>query len=296
MVKILLDTNLLIYREDHSVVNDKVLELTKILYDSNLYKIVIHPMTLEDISHIKDLDERKIFYSKIKIYETIERPPKAPDDFNNLVGCSKIPNDLIDNNLLYAVFKDCVNYLITNDNKLKNKAKKANISDRVLGIEDVIKLFKPLEEKEIRTPAFINYEYLYNIDIDDDFFDSLKADYKDFESWYKKKSRIGNMAYITRYTNNKISSFLMLKVEYGAFLDNKMIAWIFLSVSNRMKQIKSYIPDIEGKCVDIDGVIVLPEYRGNHLQNILVEHLEKRAKELGINNIVAEVTFGNVYS
>lgn len=75
-----------------------------------------------------------------------------------------------------------------------------------------------------------------------------------------------------------------------------MIAWIFLSVSNRMKQIKSYIPDIEGKCADIDGVIVLPEYRGNHLQNILVEHLEKRAKELGINNIVAEVTFRNDYS
>lgn len=83
---------------------------------------------------------------------------------------------------------------------------------------------------------------------------------------------------------------------YGAFLDNKMIAWIFLSVSNIMKQIKSYIPDIEGKCAGIDGVIVLPEYRGNHLQNILVEHLEKRAKELGINNIVAEVTFGNDYS
>lgn len=83
---------------------------------------------------------------------------------------------------------------------------------------------------------------------------------------------------------------------YGAFINNKMIAWIFLSVSNRMKEIKSYIPDIEDKCADIDGVIVLPEYRGNHLQNILVEHLEKRAKELGINNIVAEVTFGNEYS
>lgn len=83
---------------------------------------------------------------------------------------------------------------------------------------------------------------------------------------------------------------------YGAFINNKMIAWIFLSISNRMKKIKSYIPDIEGKCADIDGVIVLPEYRGNHLQNKLVEYLEKRAKELGINNIVAEVTFGNEYS
>ena len=83
---------------------------------------------------------------------------------------------------------------------------------------------------------------------------------------------------------------------YGAFLDNKMIAWIFLSVSNRMKELRSYIPDIKGKCADIDGVIVLPEYRGNHLQNTLVEHIERRDKELGINNIVAEVTFGNNYS
>lgn len=213
MIKILLDTNLLIYREDHSVIDNKVLELTKILYDSNKYKIVVHPMTIEDISHIKNSNEREIFYSKVKVYKIIERPPKANDEFNNLVGCSKLPNDLIDNNLLYAVYRDCVSYLVTNDNKLKNKAKKVNISDRVLGIEDAINLFKPLEEKEVRTPAFINYEYLYNIELEDTFFDSLKADYKGFENWYKKKSRKGNMAYISRYPNNKIGSFLMLKIE-----------------------------------------------------------------------------------
>ena len=213
MIKILLDTNLLIYRENHSVIDDKVLELTKILYDSNKYKIVIHPMTIEDINHIKDLNEREIFHSKIKIYETIKRPPKATNHFNNLVGCSKFPNDLIDNNLLYAVYRDCVTYLITNDKKLKNKAQKIGLSDRVFGIEDAIVKFKPLEEKEVRTPAFINYEYLYNIEIEDDFFDSLKADYKGFENWYKKKSREGSMAYITRYPDKKIGSFLMLKVE-----------------------------------------------------------------------------------
>lgn len=60
---------------------------------------------------------------------------------------------------------------------------------------------------------------------------------------------------------------------YGAFLNDKMIAWIFLSVSSRMKEIKRFIPDIEGKCADIDGVIVLPEYRGNNIQNILVNYL-----------------------
>lgn len=83
---------------------------------------------------------------------------------------------------------------------------------------------------------------------------------------------------------------------YGAFYNDKMIAWIFLSVSTRMEKLRSFIPDISGKCADIDGVIVLPEYRGNGIQKILVSYLEEKAKEKGINNIVAEVTFGNDYS
>lgn len=115
--------------------------------------------------------------------------------------------------------------------------------------------------------------------------DYFKENEKGYFLPFKKES-------YSRIVNNPVNDGEI----YGAFLDNKMIAWVFLSVSNRMKEIQSYIPDIEGKCADIDGVIVLPEYRGNHLQNILVEHLEKRAKELGINNIVAEVTFGNEYS
>lgn len=83
---------------------------------------------------------------------------------------------------------------------------------------------------------------------------------------------------------------------YGAFIDNKMVAWIFLSISNRMKQLKQMIPNLDGSCADIDGVIVLPEYRGHGLQKTLVKYLEEKAKEKGINNIIAEVTFGNVHS
>ena len=49
MLKILLDTNLLIYREEHAVIDEKVLKLTKILYDSNRFRIVVHPLTIEDL-------------------------------------------------------------------------------------------------------------------------------------------------------------------------------------------------------------------------------------------------------
>ena len=140
-----------------------------------------------------------------------------------------------------------------------------------------------IEEVQIRLCDSNDVDDIYKIE--NIVIDNFKENEKGYFLPFKKETYL-------RIVNDPINDGEI----YGAFLDNKMIAWIFLSVSNRMKQIKSYIPDIEGKCADIDGVIVLPEYRGNHLQNILVEHLEKRAKELGINNIVAEVTFGNDYS
>ena len=58
-----------------------------------------------------------------------------------------------------------------------------------------------------------------------------------------------------------------------------MIAWIFLSVSNRMKELKQMIPNLNGSCADIDGVVVLPKYRGYGLQKTLVKYLEERAIE-----------------
>ncbi len=77
-----------------------------------------------------------------------------------------------------------------------------------------------------------------------------------------------------------------------------MIAWGFLSVSDRMREIKSHILNIDSKCIDIDGVIVLSQYHGNHFRKILVEYLEHRTQKLGINNIiiVEELTIGNDYS
>ncbi|MBQ8891966.1 MAG: hypothetical protein IJ068_03770 [Bacilli bacterium] len=282
MKKILLDTNMLIYREDHSIIDNQVLELIKILYDSNKYEIVVHPMTTEDISHIKNIEERNIFYSKIKIYKSLEQPPKATEQFNVLVGCSKLPNDLIDNNLLYAVYRNCVSYLITNDKKLKNKAKKINVSDRVLGIEEAIALFRPLEQNEFKTPAFIRYEFLYNIEIEDEFFNSLKEDYKTFEDWYIKKSCEGKKAYVSRYSNNKIGSFLMLKLEdenedYSSFKQP-------FSKDLRLKIATFKVANTGNKIGESYIKIIIKEAILNHVNEIYVTVFKKQEALINLFN------------
>lgn len=140
-----------------------------------------------------------------------------------------------------------------------------------------------INKLKIRLCNFDDVKYIY--EIQNVVINNFKEDEKGYFLPFKESSYL-------RIVNDPVNDGEI----YGAFYENKMVAWIFLSVSNRMRELKEHIPEIKGKCADIDGVIVLPEYRGNGLQKILVKYLEDRAREKGINNIVAEVTFGNEHS
>lgn len=98
--------------------------------------------------------------------------------------------------------------------------------------EDLIDLMNKIYGNELTKKKIVafEFEYLYSdmknnkvlieeisvsdIDINDNFFDSLKKDYDGFENWFKKKQNDGYKAYVTT-NDNKITSFLMLKIEDG---------------------------------------------------------------------------------
>lgn len=210
--RILLDTNMLIYLLDNQILDDKVAKITKALYDSDKYSIVIHPKTLTETDKIKDEKKKCIFKSKLNVYNIIDNPPRITEEFNNLAGV-KNEHDKIDNEMLYAVYRNCVTFLITNDKELVKKGKKLNLDDRVLSIDIALERFKEDEKVIVQTPAFIKQEYLYNLNLEDDFFSSLRMDYKGFDEWFEKKQRNNAQAYITQNQQNKVTSFLMLKEE-----------------------------------------------------------------------------------
>lgn len=146
-------------------------------------------------------------------------------------------------------------------------------------------LFKYIRKQniEIRKCTINDVDEIYNIQ--NIIIENFEQEEKGYFLPFKKETYL-------RILNDLINDGEI----YGTFIDNKMIAQIFLSVSNRMKELKQMIPNLNGSCADIDGVVVLPKYRGYGLQKTLVKYLEERAREKGISNIIAEVTFGNVYS
>jgi hypothetical protein len=72
---------------------------------------------------------------------------------------------------------------------------------------DVIKKIELVEYDVLS----IKKEKFGDCDVNDCFFDSLKADYSGFEKWFKEK--VDNEVYIHRDDSNTIQGFLFLKEE-----------------------------------------------------------------------------------
>lgn len=78
----------------------------------------------------------------------------------------------------------------------------------------------------------MDYRLFSAINLDDPFFDSLKADYKEFEVWFKKKQSDASKAYIEiEKLTNEIVGFLYVKVEEGEVSDVAPV----LSAKKRIK-------------------------------------------------------------
>ncbi len=212
---VLLDTNIIIHRESSDNIAYEVIQLYK-----NLEKLKARKCVLEDIKDEikkhKDKDVVKNMLSKINAYFCIQ--PREIDDarFASVINkYSKDENSIIDNKFLYLVYKGIVDFLVTDDKGILNKAKELQINDCVFSTSDFLNLIRE------RYPDFTDYkvlsvklEEISKIDINDSFFETLRQDYNgiEFNRWLEGKGKSGESAYIFR-NENGLQGFLYLKLE-----------------------------------------------------------------------------------
>lgn len=212
-MKALLDTNIIIHREASRVINQDVGILYRWLERAKYTKCV-HSLTVFEIEKYKNKQTVDAFQIKLDSYERIDIPsPLQPELKSVSEKIDLNENDKIDTHLLNEVFVGRVDILITEDKKIRKKANELGISDKVFTIDSF------LEKTFAEHPDLVNYKVLNvqklkfgRINLEDDFFTSLKEDYIGFDKWFIKK--YDEEAYITVNSNNGLLlSFLYLKVE-----------------------------------------------------------------------------------
>lgn len=231
-MRVLIDTNIFIYREDDHVLPSNLQKLLKILNELNV-EMLVHPKSIEEIKRDLNADRREIALSKIQTYSLLEQPPTPDSDMNflNIVEPPSKLNDYVDNTLLYAVYKDAVVFLITEDRGVHKKAIRLNIKDRVLSLEDALGIFKKdIRKERVSHPPALKEESVHNLEINDPFFDSLKKEYEEFETWFKKIKQEGRKCWVHFKNDGLIGALLIYKVE-----DESIDSTPSLPAKNRLK-------------------------------------------------------------
>ncbi|MEE3999918.1 PIN domain-containing protein [Tenacibaculum sp. FZY0031] len=211
MIKVLLDTNIIIHREANKIIEYDIGQLFNWI-DKLHYEKYIHPITISEIESYKNKQVVETFSTKLDSYNQIKHQISFSTEVQDVSDKFDFnQNDINDTHLLNEIFEGRIDLLITQDKKIHLKAEKLGISDKVYKIQSF------LEKVISENPDLVQYNVLAvkkvdfaEVDIKDSFFDSFREDYNEFNSWFK--SKFDKVCYVC-YNDNNLTAFLYIKVE-----------------------------------------------------------------------------------
>lgn len=211
-MRVMLDTNIIIYRENKKMTNYSIGHLFRWL-DKLKYDKLIHPLTKSEIAEYQYADPAEAMTLKLDAYQEMKtQAPMAEQVAAFAAAVDKDENDRIDTALLNEVYQGRVDLLITEDKRLRRKAELLGLGHKVLSIN----AFLTVATNE--NPSLIEYKALAvrkttigEIDVRDAFFDSLRDAYTGFNAWFNRKC--DEDAYICQDDTMQLLGFLYLKTE-----------------------------------------------------------------------------------
>jgi ribosomal protein S18 acetylase RimI-like enzyme/rRNA-processing protein FCF1 len=185
-IKLLIDTNIIIALEDAGEVQASFADLVRKCGENGI-RIFVHEASLKDIDRDKNINRRKATHSKIRkfvILKGVATPAK--DELTKRFGLLTKPNDLIDASLLAAIDANIVDLLVSEDDGLHRRARRAGLAERVLTVaEALIWIKQTYEPQQIELPAVEGIK-AYGLDTNDPIFVGLRSDYPGFDAWLEK--------------------------------------------------------------------------------------------------------------
>jgi rRNA-processing protein FCF1 len=216
-IRVLIDTNILILREDDRVITDILASLIRVMSENNISHLV-HPLSMNELSRDRDDRRRTIMKSKLKTYSVLDSPPDPTGDLAFRETIANVNQELeVDDHLLYAIQRNAVDCLVTEDKGIHRKARRLEAQDRVLTISEASTQFQArFEKKRVITPPAIFHVPVSHLNENDTFFDSIREEYDDFDEWMVKIKRQGRECWVHWFEDGSIGALLIYKEKVGA--------------------------------------------------------------------------------
>lgn len=251
-MKSLLDTNIVIPLVPTAVswAERETLAAAKLarLASEGCHQLYVHPESSSDIKRDTDAGRRRLRTLLFSNYPPLASPPPVSPALEAVVGPS-LPgtNDWVDNHLLAAVAADAVDYLVTEDRRLRNKAARAGMQDRVATLAEAVSVIQDLFDVAPPPPPAIHQVKAHELSTEDPMFDSFRQDYLPFDPWLGRCKREHRDAWVIRGDPPRLAAVCIVKREQGPELG------------------------LQGKLLEICGFKVSEEYNGLRFGELLLK-------------------------
>ncbi|NUB12096.1 GNAT family N-acetyltransferase [Azospirillum brasilense] len=216
----LIDTNVIIHLEDNKAV-DPAFPAFISLAAKHKVDVFVHEATRDDVRRDKDVDRQIISFSKLAKFQTLSKVRGITKELlEQIFGQLPKSNDVVDATLLHALHINAVDFLVTQDRELHERARRHSVGlgRRVLYVADAVHLLRTTFEPIEAPVRFIEEVYAHSIPLTDSIFDSLRKDYKVFDNWWTEKGvKQGRLCWIVE--DDGIAGLLVRKDETGENTD-----------------------------------------------------------------------------
>lgn len=211
----LIDTNILIGLEDYRAVETAYARFSS-LAAAHKINVFVHEAARDDISRDKNAERRRISHSKIEKYQVLKkRRGLTQADLESEFGPLRKPNDIVDATLLHALKNDVVDFVVSQDKGLHERALRHSVElgRRVLFVGDAADLLtQTYEPKKVPIRHVAEVE-AHTIDHQDSFFDSLRDGYPAFDAWWKDKCVSEHRSCWVVYDDDHLAGLIVRKDE-----------------------------------------------------------------------------------
>lgn len=180
------------------------------------HRALVHPSSRQDAARDPDAVRRAVRLRALGRYPLLQSPPRPGRE---QVGALGVPppgsNDAVDQDLLAAVVGDAAELLVTEDDGIHRKARRLSVAERVLRLTDAVALIEGLFSPLPAPPPAVRRLKTHELDRGDPIWESLRADYDEFDDWLAKASREQRDALVVDGAGGRHAAVALLKPEPG---------------------------------------------------------------------------------
>ncbi|MCL6591267.1 MAG: hypothetical protein K6U80_15100 [Firmicutes bacterium] len=201
-------------------------------------QVFIHPVAKLDITLHANEEHHKLSELILQKYPELPSPPEIPSEFNGILDIA-FPNtdEWIRHHLIAALAGNAVDFLVTDDRLIHEKAQRLNLQERVTTLVEAVETLQNFFDSPLTPPPPVQKTTANALNENDPIFDSLRLTHPGFIGWFGKCQREERPAWIIEGADNKLAAVCVIKTENDVFsLRGKLLKICCFKVSDHYNE------------------------------------------------------------